>query len=131
MDPGSDGVRARSRRRSRRTRGGEDSRGKKVAPANLGDGFQLDLPGVIKFNVTLDLSAYLYDPEKEAEAAQAAVNAAKKSQAAAADRSFLLRNRARSLARRPPADVHQLLEIRRCAAVCLVFGDKGLEFPLN
>lgn len=85
MDPGSDGARARSRRRRRRTRGGEDSRGKKIASANLGGGFQLDLLDVIKFNVTLDLSAYLYDPEEEAEAAQAAVNAAKKSQAAAAD----------------------------------------------
>ena len=85
MDPGSDGARARSRRRRRRTRGGEDSRGKKVDPANLGGGFQLDLLDVIKFNVTLDLSVYLYDPEEEAEAAQVAVNAAKKSQAAAAD----------------------------------------------
>ena len=63
----------------------ENERSKKVAPANLGGGFQLDLPDVIKFNVTRDLSAYLYDPEEEAEAAQAAVNAAKKSQAAAAD----------------------------------------------
>ena len=85
MDPENDGARTRSRRRRRRTRGGEDSRGKKVAPANLGGGFQLDLPDVINFNVTLDLSAYLYDPEEEAETAQAAVNAAKKSQAAAAD----------------------------------------------
>ena len=85
MDPENDGSRTRSRRRRRRTRGGEDSRGKKVAPANLGGGFQLDLPNVIKFNVTLDLSAYLYGLEEEAEAAQAAVNAAKKSQAAAAD----------------------------------------------
>lgn len=66
-------------------RPGVDARGRAVAPADVGGGFQMKIPDVITFDVNIDLRRYMGGPKADSEAASSAALAADKARIAASE----------------------------------------------